>query len=491
MGATTKIYTPKLNISINGKAMPVLSANVRGNLGMPSEGSVVVTTNEDVNGGLCTVSDILQMAAEVQTSSLNLTNSNKLVINMQSGNTSLNWEGYISNSFVSSSSRGGLMLSVTGIHKDAFIDAFDPSIYMLSAPSEEIKQKLQKEIFKSGLENKINIENIIPYPFLMKSASSLNASISERIKDMLTAAMSSFKSDNESVNIIHENNKASWSFVEDFLSNSNDSSRLLNGNAIIPDSNINNIINQGLAQIIFTSGSSLLNNIQDLGDFLGLYYSPSISTKSGKLMNYAYDPNGSKAGNIQGSLLNFEFSSAQVGISTTPIKQIKVSLANSNPNSTDLPIVAYPEKVESDTNGIVKTIEAPYWLVIPKTSLLDLQLNKNKPKNSISRIGDGGGEVLKLSEKAIDKAIEKQLINAVQFAKAQYYKYKLQGCAGSGTIYFEGNNNINLGQRYTFSSEGGGTIGNGVLTSIQHTMSVSNIQTSAGFKALLINGVSI
>ena len=471
----------KPTVTVNG--YKCVSAQVSCMLNRPIIVNATVCSG-DTDGGILTTDDIMNLAKEMQAKIFEDPSEGDLQLSMSDGESgTLNYNRLIITSCdVVAATSGGLMATITATSPDILADLVDPSVYMKYVDTADV-------MFKTASDYKGSKAQDHFWVYQLQDKGGNNLSVANKLLKLLENAKDKYRFREEgltegtkaAVNSQKAINNSFFRYVRQFLRESDDTTRVLNGKAEINDT-VNRAIYNTLAHNMFEIGggvfSKLLNYITS--EFL-LWYIPNHKT-----------------GEI-GILKNWDYEGSDMQTISVPISTAKLAIGRALGNDlpptlvvAESPLVftqheiaenysawisgSYPEKAETKL-GKVYNIQAPRWFSVGQ------DVSPNKPANKLN-VGRNPSQTIETADKA-QKQISKNAKSSNQaltyLAKQSFFKYKFGTSVAGITCPFKSNIDANIGDFVQVNAEGGGKILQGILSTVTHNLSTGSLSTELGF----------
>lgn len=490
----TKILKPKITTNLG---YPCCAASISGTANQFTVAQAVITA-KDINGGLCTLSDLIGIGSGLQTKALKNLESNKLSLKIASGNSSIAFTGLINGVTVTGDSANeGLKFAVQAIHQDVLLDAFDPSVYMRES-SKDVLKKVRKDVIKALAKYELSKNICCSWVALMDQGKDL--SVSARIAALLTAAMNYFTEaggiGKKDIDKKLAQNKEISEEVMKLLKDSNKTSKLP---FTVSDNTQNMLINNSIASKLFFSAGSFFSALQNiLSDFSMVYACELTGSKHGVIITPEFSPDGNDSQSVSGDVFGVQVNTTSQTYNSTPISQYSIAVNNSYTSDGKLDsslgktvTVSYPESPTG--KGPCITAEAPGYITLVSVNLKEAYSNlpqscKNLVNQRTSvKIGSAQGEVAaKIKEK------NNSVLNALaKMAKEGYYMQLLYNSTANIQMNISLDSKVLMGKKTNIVAKNGGMLASGVLKGIQHTASPSGLVTSAYISGALLANASV
>lgn len=478
-----KVCKLSLSISAGGESYPCEEIWFEAKLNDVIRFSAVVSGKKGSGANMTTVGNIRDLAAKLQKQMFTNPKDGQFTINASGCGKALNVKGLISSVELMADTGGGLKLQITGTSSDSLMDMYNGSVYV---------QDISAEVLQRLLNDKTSSGKVYT---LYKSKPS--GDIANRLKILLSNAHSAWQSiypqnswisgAQKIVQSVDNINKQIYKeVITPFLANVK--AEVYGGKVDLDDENNSRIINDGLHQYLFESGTSFLSALLNgvCKDF-AFWYVPlqDKSWKSGTLIPQKYGDDKID-GEIDIGVSSISFSSgsriggrapcAGVGVlATLPAAQLSGVATDSN---ADKFYTFYPEKAKRKF-GTIYTFQAPPWITIPASENEKL-LNKSmfqKAQESQPYInGRQIGASLKTIEKQqknAKKAVDKVKTILDYLAEKWYYRALLEDSNMTIEGPYTGAISSNIGDQVSVKAMNGGTICTGVLASVSYRLSAS------------------
>lgn len=503
MSGTTIITQPEIGLVVNGKRYPCQSARIAAHIGRPSQCMVTMTTGDDKDGGFLQLSKIIQEAAKFQTSTLkDVKKANATVTIKPDYGGEIAFSGVLMGVEVNGTAAvgGGLRITANVVHKDFLLDAFTPSIYKDIALTPDDKTALSSP-YSYGSNPILNIDSLKTSPG--DSVAKRMLKIFEQLSQRIDGTASTSKTTAE----ILKNNKAAFDTVKEFLTASDKSTKLLNGNyepTKVSNTTVDVVLFNALMQ-----QDTFLSEMYYTSEKFRLYYSPSlIGEKSGTLRNKKY-------GN-EGAAQSFSAPVNSINIATSyskpwigPVKEVTTCIKFANPKQVGT-IAAFnkkenystavtdagfsctypakPVRKEGQSFTINSAVVAPFLIVPPVLA--------EKCKVSENKSAKGGKDA---EAKQVDEGISSEMATeleamtpaAVAIAQSFYWEHLLAPLGASITTPLKGNVSGLIVGEVTEIMGNGSPIGKGVLSSIVINASTNSLTATLGFQNMIISGANV
>ena len=452
-----------------------------------------VLCSGDTDGSILTPSDIYSLAKKCQEMIFKEPKEGTLTLTLDDGNQgTISYNKLVITSCeVNSSTGGGLSLRISATSPDVFVTLVDPSVYMKSV----IETNAHVDVSR-GDANRFQDTYWVSR---MNKLSDVKSSVSQKILRLVQFAKTKYaaRNSNKATKNVLDNqqliNNKYFKYVKDFLSNSDKTTEVLNGNIEVTRL-INRAIYNNIHYSVLTNNGNMLEKLLGpIAQDYYLWYIPDLKSGGvGKLRNRDYEGK-----NVDGTLSlptsSFTFS---IGRSLTQMLapsmvyvQARTTYDSSRANRNYDKYVSgcYPSNA-GDTLGPILNIEAPSWLTLGHSSSQSGGSNTNSSNSSSS------GNPLdnpRVSTKTViknDKFVKQVETNKKDsgniletLSKQIYFEAKFSTSVATVSCPAMVNIDAEIGDFLQVNAEGGGKLFSGILSRVQHTFQTGTLSTELGF----------
>lgn len=472
----------KPTVTVNG--YKCVSASVSCILNRPIAVTATVCSG-DTDGSILTTKDIMDLGKTMQSKIFEDPSVGDLQLRMYDGESSeISYSKLVVTSCdIVASTSGGLIASISATSPDILVDLVDPSLYMKFID-------LNQEMYNIASDYKGSKSQDHFWVWQLKNTGGNNASVAKRVLDLVSNAKNQYQISSvglskgtlaalESQKGI---NDSFFRYARQFLTKSDDTTAILNGNANINDT-VSRAIDNTIASCIFDRGggifSKLLNQLSS--EFL-LWYIPNHKTGDMGIFK-SWDYEGSDQTELSLPVTTAKLSVGRalgndlpptIVVAESPVIVEQNKITN---GYTTWISASYPEKAEEKL-GRVYNLEAPGWFSVGYTVGVDSNTTTDpEAARNPSQTIETANKAIKQAEKNIKSSNE----TLSYLARQEFFKYKYSTSVAGLVCPFMSNIDADIGDFVQVSARGGGKLFKGILSTVSHNLSAGNLSTELGF----------